>query len=148
MILCPWSEISRYYDVLPGLREAVETVNQLEAPAVGKYQLETGYYMVQHITTVPEEGQLFEAHRNYADVQYIRQGGEDMKWAPLSTLTPAVDYNPTKDKEMLSGEGVTLHVGDGMVYIVFPEDGHMPGLGLTGDHEVDKIVIKLPAKGL
>lgn len=144
MIVCPWNQISRYYDVLPGLKEAVETVNSLDAPALGTYPLPTGYYMVQHIVTVPEAGALFEAHRRFADVQYVVRGGEDMKWAPLDTLTTAIPYAPEKDKEMLDGDGIPLHIGDGMVYIVFPEDAHMPGLGLEGDHEVDKIVIKLP----
>ncbi|MCD8127148.1 MAG: YhcH/YjgK/YiaL family protein [Clostridiales bacterium] len=145
MIVCPWKDISRYYGCLPGLKEAVELVNTLENPAVGNYPLPTGRYMVQHITTKPEEGALFEAHRRFADVQYIVSGGgEDMKWAPLDTLTTVKPYDEGKDVEKLSGEGITIHIPDGYVYIAFPEDGHMPGLGLDGAREVDKIVIKLP----
>lgn len=146
MILCPWSQIDRYYDLLPGLKKAVETINACETLEVGTYPLPAGRYMVQHITTAPAEGALFEAHRNFADVQYILRGGEDMTWAPLNTLTPAKPYNPTKDKEMLSGEGVTMHVPEGMAYIVFPEDAHSPGLSVGECHEVEKIVVKLPCK--
>ena len=84
MIICPWKDLSRYAQLLPGLEEAVKLVNSLEDLTPATYPLSDGNkVLIQQGTTKPAEGALAEAHREYLDIQYIIEGQETVGWSPL-----------------------------------------------------------------
>ncbi len=144
MIVCPWKDIGRYAAVIPGLEEAIKAVSALTDLTPRTVPLSGGNrILVQQGSTKPAEGAQFEAHRNYLDIQCLVQGEEVMGWAPLDSLTPAGDYNEAKDKQMLTGHADFMTIGTGCCYVVFPEDGHMPGVHLDQPHSYTKLVIKL-----
>ena len=62
--------------------------------------------------------------------------------APLHTLV-AEPYDETKDLLWLTGEGdeVTLRPGD--FVLLWPEDGHMPGMAIGDPVPVLKVVFKI-----
>ena len=144
MIVCPWKDIARYAPVIPGLEEAVATVNALESfeprtvPLSGANKI-----LVQQGTTKAAQGQLLEAHREFLDIQYIVRGGETMGWAPIEALTLSGEFNTAKDKGMYTGKNYPMEIEAGYCYVVYPEDAHAPGTYLEESGDVTKLVIKL-----
>lgn len=143
MIVCRWSDLPRYASVIPGVREAMALVASLKTLETATYPLSNGRVMVQSGTTLSTQGATLEAHRNYLDIQYIVSGQEVVGWAPVDTLTPAVDFDTDKDIGFYTGPCDFLRVGEGYCYVVFPEDAHMPGRHLEQANEYQKIVVKL-----
>lgn len=143
MILCPFNELRRYTAVIPGLEEAIRTIEQLPNFEVATYPLSCGKVMVQKGTTKPLEDALLEAHRKFLDIQYCLEGGEVMGWAPTDSLTAEGEFNTEKDCGMYSGSGIPVIVPAGYCYVVFPEDAHAPGKHMDAPHDYTKIVVKL-----
>ena len=142
MILCPWKDILKYKSVLPGIEEAFEAVNNLTSLEPKTYPLSGGnrFFVAVGTTKAPD---LAEAHRKYMDIQYIVKGQEVMGYAPLSACTPAGEFNAEGDCGMYSGDFQYLTIGEGMCYVAFPEDAHMPGRHLEVPNDFVKIVVKL-----
>ena len=143
MILCPFKELRRYAAVIPGLEEAIKTIETLPNWEVATYPLSCGKVMVQAGTTKPLDGALLEAHGKFLDIQYILEGGEVVGWAPTDSLTPEGDFNEEKDYGMFSGSCTPITVPAGYCYVVFPEDAHAPGKHLETPNDYKKIVVKL-----
>ena len=144
MIICPWKELPRYAAILPGVEEAVKLVDSLTDLTPATYPLSDGNkVLIQQGTTKSAEGALAEAHRQYLDIQYIIEGQETVGWAPVENLTLEGEFDTAKDKGKYSGAFDFLPVRAGYCYIVFPEDGHMPGVHLDAPTEFKKAVVKL-----
>ncbi|MBE6960506.1 MAG: DUF386 domain-containing protein [Ruminococcaceae bacterium] len=144
MIVCPWKELHRYASLLPGLEEAVKLVDSLEDLSPVTYPLSDGNkVLIQQGTTKSSEGALAEAHREYLDIQYILEGQETVGWAPVETLTLEGEFDTAKDKGKYSGSFDFMTVRAGYCYVVFPEDGHMPGVHLDAPANFKKAVVKL-----
>ena len=144
MIVCPWKDINRYADVIPGLAEAVALVNSLESKEVATYPLSNeGKVMVQQGTTRCAAETDSEAHRRFLDVQYILEGEEYVGWAPVDTLTPTGDFNTEKDAGKYTGHCDYMHIAAGYCYVAFPEDAHKPACHLDTPTQYRKLVIKL-----
>jgi YhcH/YjgK/YiaL family protein len=144
MIVCPWKDLSRYADVIPGLEEAINFVNGMESYEPATYPLSGGNkVLAQLVTTKPWEGAQLEAHRQFLDIQYILEGGETVGWAPVETLELSGEFNTTKDKGMYAGHCDFMDIAEGYCYVVYPEDAHMPGSHLEVPQNYQKVVVKL-----
>ena len=142
MILCPWKDITRYEAVLPGLAEALEAIKNLTDLEPKNYPLSNGNrFFVTAGTTKPVSNA--EAHRNYLDIQYIVKGKEVMGWADLADCTLEGEFNETKDVGKYSGKFEYMTINEGMCYVAFPEDAHMPGRHLEVPNDFVKVVVKL-----
>ena len=143
MIVCPWKDLSRYAAILPGLEEAVEAVNALtEYEDKKNYPLSDGnrFFLAVQSTKLPD---VAEAHRNYLDIQYIVKGKEVVGWADLADCEPAGEFNEAKDVGKYSGNFEYFTINEGMCYVAFPEDVHMPGRHLDVPNDFVKVVVKL-----
>lgn len=145
MIVCPFSNLSRYAAIIPGLEEAVKVASEITDFTNRVIPLSGGNrILVQQGTTQPPEGQLSEAHRQYLDVQYIVEGVDTIGWAPTDTLTISGEFDEVKDRGMYEGPVDFIAVKAGYCYVVFPEDAHMPNCHLEGDPvPFTKLVLKL-----
>lgn len=143
MILCPFKDLRRYAAVIPGLEEAIKTIESLESREVATYPLSCGKVMVQKGTTKPLEGALLEAHGKFLDIQYILEGQEVMGWAPTDALTPDGAFDTEKDYGMFAGPCTPITVPAGYCYVVYPEDAHAPCKHLDTPNDYTKIVVKL-----
>ena len=144
MIVCPFKDLGRYAPILSGLEEAIKAVEGLTDLTPRTIPLSDGNrIMIVSGTSKDPAGGLSEAHRNYLDLQYIVKGEETVGWAPLETLEVAKEYDPEKDISMHTGHVDFVRVQAGYCYVVFPEDGHMPGVHLDEPHDFVKLVIKL-----
>ena len=143
MIICPWKDIKKYAALLPGVDEAVEAVNALtEYENKKAYPLSNeGRFTVSVNTTKAPD--VAEAHRKYLDIQYIVKGKEMVGWADLADCQIEGEFNEAKDLGFYSGNFEFYTINEGMCYVVFPEDVHMPGRHLEVPSDYTKIIIKL-----
>ena len=142
MIVCPWKDLGRYAAVLPGLEEAVEQVNALTSYEDKTYPLSDGNrFFVTNGTTKGVD--VAEAHRQYLDIQYIVKGKEVMGWADLAACELIGEFNEAKDIGKYTGYFEYLTINEGMCYVAFPEDAHMPGRHLDVPNDFVKVVVKL-----
>ena len=142
MILCPWKDIKKYAALLPGIEEAFDAVNALEDFEPKTVQLSGGnrFFVAAGTTKEPD---VAEAHRKYLDIQYIVKGKEVVGWADLAACAPADAFNEESDIGFYSGDFNYITVNEGICYVVFPEDAHMPGRHLDVPNDFVKIVVKL-----
>ena len=146
MIIDYLENIGTYRPILPGVDAGLKAAAALgEDPAVGRYEFEGGYFMVQEGETRPVSDGDFEAHRKYIDVQIILKGQELVAWADTSLLEISVPYDEAKDKIMYSGEPAQCNViKEKMVWAAFPNDAHKACRELDTRAHYKKIVMKLP----
>ena len=143
MIVCPWKDIKKYAPLLPGIEEAFDAVNALTVyENKHTVQLSGGnkFFVAVGTTKEPDEA---EAHRKFLDIQYIVKGKEMMGWADLAACQPAGEFSEEKDIGFYTGEYSWLTVNEGICYVVFPEDVHMPGRHLDVPSDFVKVVVKL-----
>ena len=142
MIICPWKDIKKYASLLPGIEEAFDAVNALESYEAKTYPLsnDNRFFVAVGTTKAPD---VAEAHRKYLDVQYIVKGKEVMGWADLADCQIQGEFNETKDIGMYAGDFVFTTINEGICYVAFPEDAHMPGRHLDVPNDFVKVVVKL-----
>jgi biofilm protein TabA len=133
------------------LRPGSAVRNRLEQLAVGssqKFELENGAVAIEQAyeTKLRPDG-FFESHRKFIDVQVIVTGAEWMEVADIRLLPVSQPFLEERDLikygDFASGSVLSLAAGDAA--ILFPVDGHMPGLrpgGVAG--LVRKTVVKVP----
>ena len=142
MIICPWKDIKKYAPLLPGIEEAFDAVNALTDYEAKTYPLsnDNRFFVAVGTTKAPD---VAEAHRKYLDIQYIIKGKEVVGWADLAACTPTDAFNEESDIGFYSGDFNYITVNEGICYVVFPEDAHMPGRHLDVPNDFVKIVVKL-----
>ncbi len=87
---------------------------------------------------------LFEAHKDYIDLQYMIKGVERMDYAPLIDCTPNTPYDKNGDYELVSAKDFsTLIVKEGNFAIFFPQDAHRPSLAVNESAPVKKAIFKI-----
>ncbi|MFA9476878.1 YhcH/YjgK/YiaL family protein [Phycisphaerales bacterium AB-hyl4] len=111
----------------------------------GRYDLDGDrvFALVQSYTTKPVEQSVWEAHRKYADVQFIVAGRERMGYAPLTTMTESQAYDAEKDVALYTGEGTLLPFAAGAFAVFMPQDVHMPCVFDGEAGKVRKVVVKV-----
>ena len=141
--------LSAYRGVLPGMAEveAFLANTDLTTLASGKHLLGRGVYvMVSSYLPTATSGK-WEAHRTYADLQYVVRGNENMKVVNLDGTVGAEAYDAVADVQFFADapRPVTLPFTDGDFAIFLPQDVHMPGLrSADTEGNVLKLVFKLP----
>ena len=146
MITDRLSNAHLYATIHPRFQRAFEYLQKtdLQSLPVGRIELDGKnlYVMVQEYSSkLPEQGR-WEAHHRYIDVQYVLSGREYIRYAPVERLQMG-EYNPEKDFQALSGEGVAVTLTAGDFMILFPQDAHMPGMAIKDPIPVKKIVVKV-----
>ncbi len=149
MILDCLSHWRQYATTLPGLDKACEYLQTLDATCpTGRYELagDRIYALVQRYRTKPRDQAAFETHQKYADVQFILAGRETILWAPLAALTTVTKpYDPARDIGFFATvTGATpAYLSAGHFMVLFPADGHAPGVEADGVTDVVKVVVKV-----
>lgn len=83
-----------------------------------------------------------EYHRDYVDIQLLLEGEEDFIYAPIDGLAVTREYRPDAGLCRLDGPGLALKLVPGNFAVLFPEEGHAPGVG-PETMSVKKVVIKI-----
>ncbi len=145
MIIDKIENLPLYFPCLPGLDRAAEFLAG-ENISDGRHDIDGEKIFATVSSYEPKElnaDMRFEAHRKYADLQAVLEGGERIDWAPLGSLREeSEEYSKGGDIAFYSGDAhmsVTLSAGE--FVILFPDDAHKPCIRSGG--RVKKAVIKL-----
>lgn len=102
---------------------------------------------VEEYTTKPHDQGRWEAHREYADVQYVVAGCEQMGYAVIDGMTAEQAYDAKTDVGFFTGHGVMLRVPAGTFTVFMPQDVHMPSIADEEPGPVRKVVVKVLVNG-
>jgi biofilm protein TabA len=118
----------------------------LSALNVGVHELDSQnvFVKVTQYDSKNQEDVLFEAHKDYSDIQYVVAGTEYIEWAALSSANLKTPYNPEKDIVFYeSGASQTRVAKPGTFFIIFPDELHRSGIKVGESVPIKKIVIKV-----
>ena len=127
--------------------EYLKTTN-LSEKENGKYEIdgENIYVSVQDYNTKPEEEGKFEAHKKYADIQFIVKGQEKLGYTDIKNCTNLTSYDEKNDIEFLKNSENKNHFAyakEGDFIVFFPQDAHMPCISINENSYVKKAVVKI-----
>jgi biofilm protein TabA len=117
-------------EVVAGTHEAAGILAALPEGEMSRYDIDGDrvYANLVHRRPRPREQQQLEAHRDYADVQFVLHGREILELTPLENLTETSAYEAESDAALfaLRDESTKLLMDDGMCAVLFPNDAHAP----------------------
>jgi YhcH/YjgK/YiaL family protein len=112
----------------------------------GKYPIDGDriFAMVSTYVTKKETESIFEAHKQYIDIQYLVRGKEIIYWSPVENLESNGEYSEQNDIIFFKGEVQTaLPMRKNYFAVFFPQDAHKPCCILGQPVEVTKVVVKV-----
>ena len=111
----------------------------------GRYEIDgTDVFVnIQDYQTKSLEDGRFEAHKKYADIQYIVKGSEKMGYGLMKDFKPVTFYDETNDIMFLEGSGEFIHANSGDFIIFMPQEAHMPCISVQESSYVKKAVVKV-----
>ena len=112
----------------------------------GRYELEGAdlFVNVDEYITKNEADARFEAHQQYADIQYLVSGEEKIGVLPLKNTTVTTPYNAEKDIVFLTSEDENYRVATAeRFFVFFPDDAHRPCVKTGDNSRVRKVVVKV-----
>jgi YhcH/YjgK/YiaL family protein len=125
-----------------------ENLHLLEFDEGEVHRVELGehlFAMEQCYLTQDRGGKRFESHENYIDIQAVIKGEESIEVAPVNGLDIDVEYDDEHDIIWYKGgDGDLLTVSSGKFAVLYPSDGHKPGLMGGSPARVYKTVVKVP----
>ena len=152
MIIDTLDNAAAYEALGPGFTKAFDYLRSGRAATdpLGSHELDGKdiYVSIDEYNSKPIEQGRFEAHRKYADVQYIVTGRERIGFAPIDDVEPTDAYDDERDVAFYKGEGAMLNVPAGTFTVFLPQDAHMPCITADGKPEpVRKAVVKVRING-
>ena len=147
MICDKISNLSRYTYV-PHVQKVIDYLSSTDLLSVenGKYDLgdDCSVKVMEYLTHEEPEDILFEAHREFLDVQIIVKGEELFLTQAIELGEEAVPYNKGKDVEFFRvGYYNSLALNDENFVVLFPNDLHIGNMNADGETAVKKLVFKL-----
>lgn len=140
--------------VSSGMARAFEHMRDTDLSGLDKGQHELGdgvFVNVMSYQTRGPEDVVWEAHREYIDVQVVLSGRERVLWVGLDEgLTVTTPYGEKGDAVLFAGEddGGGLVLEPGRFAVFYPQDVHAPSLRVGEQAvEVHKAVYKVPVGG-
>jgi len=111
----------------------------------GRHELDGSrvFVNVEAYTTRPVERCAWEAHRRYADIQFLVRGRERIDYAAASMLKRTQAYDSERDVTFYAGDGAPLQLTEGMFAIFLPQDAHRPCVAVGEPEAVRKAVAKV-----
>lgn len=138
----------KYYKLSPGLKKALEHIKECvrENTPPSRYEKDDMKVLVQEYNTYVFEDDLYECHREYADIQFIEKGQEEIHMIDSAKMERVRDYNPERDVEVFAGQDhfTSYHLTDGDFVCFFPGEAHKPSIAVDDIPSwTRKIVIKV-----
>ena len=147
MIIDKLTRADLYRGLGPRVQAAFEYLlkTNVDTLADGKYELDGDrlFAIAMHYTSRLHENGEWEAHRRYADLQYIVEGSELIGVAVEGRLAEQ-PYDAAKDCLLLTGncsDIITLRAGDFAIF--WPGEAHMPCLAVDAPAPIHKVVLKI-----
>ena len=119
----------------------------LAPDASGRTELAHGAFALEQCyLSKPSDKVRWEAHRLFIDIQAVIVGDEIMEVTDVSDLAVSEDLTPGKDMIFYHSypDATRLRARDGFLAVLFPQDGHRPGLAVDAPVTIRKVVVKVP----
>lgn len=150
MIFDKLENLPLYAESFPNAEKVIAFLEKCVAapPAPGKYELDGKKLFVNVQEYAPKvfAPDKLEYHRKYIDIQLLLAGAEDLYYAPLDGLDAVMPYNAEKDcgfdRLPAPGDATKVALRPGNFVLLFPEEGHLPGVGAPAT-KVVKAVVKI-----
>lgn len=104
------------------------------------------YYNVDEVMTKDFSETKPESHKDYIDIQFMVDGGENMGFfVNHGQATPLESY-PERDCYFYANESIDegqIYCPEGFYAVFFPTDVHRPLLAVKGKQKIRKIIVKV-----
>ena len=109
----------------------------------GRYDIDGDnlYINISHFET-RESNTKLEAHRKYADIQYVISGEEKVGFGQLEDAEKVLDSLPENDCYFYEGKVSYVTLGQNMFVIFFPQDTHAAAMYTEESQMIRKAVVK------
>lgn len=138
------------YPQIPFLKEIERFVSERDCAKLPDGETEISgrdlFVRTAYYSTGPADQKKFEAHRVYADLQYVAAGEEVMEYSNASDAEAVTAYDAPADIQFFSSvRGISpLLVSAGRFTVFFPGELHKPGCDVRGvSMMVKKLVFKI-----
>jgi len=146
MIIDKIENLNIYASISERLAKGIEYINNSDFSKIdlGTYPIqgEDVFAMVQEYDTKKIEDCKLEGHCKYIDIQYIIIGEEHIGLAP-KTNQEITEKNDENDYAFYKGDSSLFKFNPSVFGIFFPDDLHMPCVGLKQSSKVRKVVVKV-----
>ena len=147
MIFDSLKNLEQYKNVHPRVYRGLQLLRDTDFSALTetRYEVEGEdlFFFLQDYETRPVNDTP-EAHRKYADIQFVLSGREKFDVAPLQDMTEEVEAHPDRDLWLYHGRISASFVLEGDKFVVaFPGDAHAPCIAVDAPEQVHKVVVKV-----
>ena len=136
MIYDTLAHAGQYAGIHPNLARGLRFLAEADLAGlpVGRVDIDGDevFALIQEYTTKHPADAVPEAHRVYADIQYLVRGEELMGVAPLETMARELEARPENDIRFYEGETVKFPLGGKNFTVLFPGDAHAPCIAVHG----------------
>lgn len=120
----------------------------LEELDSGRHEIQGSDLFVMVSEYVPKnvDSVRFEAHRTYADIQYVASGQEQISIVPIDETVIVEAYDEDRDVMFLTAVESTDRIASpDKFFVLFPNDAHRPSVKVNQEDStvVKKIVVKV-----
>lgn len=147
MILDKLENCGKYFLLGNGFESAFKYIieNDLAVISDGKHEIigDDVYIIISSYNTKSSAESNPEAHKVYADIQYMIEGSEKIGYALYSGQNVFKEYDSEKDFTLYDKADGSLILNQGMFAVFFPYDIHQPGLLIDEPKKVKKAVVKV-----
>lgn len=146
MIVDTLENVDLYKNFHPNLYRGLQLIRDTDfskyEPGTYKVDGDNLYFMVQEYNT-KLINETPEAHKLYADIQYVIDGAELMGYAPLNTAIEEIPSKPG-DIYFYKCRYDTVLLSGNRFFVAFPQDIHAPSISPDGScAKARKIVVKV-----
>jgi biofilm protein TabA len=146
MILTSIQDLSRYVNVHPNLKTAIDFLQNTDLGALTGEKIEVDgdkvFIKLANTKLLTPEDAKFEVHNKYLDIQIPLSASETFGWGNRKELkAPKGEFDEKKDLLFFADKPTTyVTVLPGECIIFFPEDAHAP---LVGEGNIQKVIVKV-----
>ena len=148
MIIDTLKNCETYYALGENFKKGLDFLrnNDISKMELGKHEIDGDnvFIQVMEYTTKSIDNCAAEAHKCYADIQYVHEGFEYFGYAPIERASePITEYDPERDIVFFERECDFVLLRENYFAIVFPHDVHMPQKMALIPAYVRKAVVKV-----
>ena len=146
MIYDSLKHLEQYRNVHPGIYRALRLLRDTDFSKLGDERRQIDgedlFFFIQSYETKPVNDTP-EAHRSYADIQFLISGREKIGVAPLEDMTEETEARPEGDIWFYHGPVDEITLSGDRFAVFFPGDAHAPCIAADGPEAVRKCVFKV-----
>jgi YhcH/YjgK/YiaL family protein len=147
MIYDTLEHLDRYCGLNPAVLRGLTWLRDADLASMtdGRYELDgDDLYVSLSTYTTRKVNDRPEAHRAYADIQFLAEGAEEVGVAPLEEMNREVEAKPEGDIWFYSGSVENLTLTGRRFMVFFPGDAHAPCIAPHGQEQsVRKCLLKV-----